>query len=228
VAAASDLQAVMTDIAARFQESTGQTLRVSFGSSGQFAAQIQNGAPFDVFLSADDTYVTRLVDSGRAVRGTVVQYATGRLALWSRNDRGVDLSRGIRALDDPRVRRVAIANPEHAPYGRAAVEALRKAGMYERVRSRLVLGENISQAAQFAQTGNADVGLIALSLTRSPAMDRIGRAMELPQGTYPAIRQSGVLLTRAAANGAARAFLAFMTTPGIAALLRASGFGTQP
>jgi molybdate transport system substrate-binding protein len=228
VAAASDLQAVLPEVAARFQQSTGQAVRISYGSSGQFAAQIQNGAPFDVFLSADEAYVERLVDSGHAVRGSIVQYAFGRLALWTRTDRGVDISGGLRALGNARVRRIAIANPEHAPYGRAAVAALRNAGLYDQVRARLVLGENISQAAQFAQTGNADAGLIALSLTRTAAMQRVGRAVELPSDTYPPIRQTGVLLMRATANRTARAFLDYMTSPETAALLRSSGFGVQP
>ncbi|HUR35614.1 MAG TPA: molybdate ABC transporter substrate-binding protein [Vicinamibacterales bacterium] len=225
VAAASDLQPVLPDIAARFQRVTGQPVSVSFGSSGHFAAQIRNGAPFDVFLSADESHVQVLIDSGYAVRGSVVHYATGRLALWSRSDRGLDLSPGLRALADPRVRRIAIANPDHAPYGRAAIEALRTAGLDARLRDTLVLGESVSQAAQFALTGNADVGIIAVSLTRTPAMQAVGRAVEIAPGAYPVIRQSGVVLARAHANQLATRFLAFVTSPEIAAVLVAAGFG---
>jgi len=171
VAAASDLQNVMPAIAERYEKATGQKVSISFGSSGQFYSQIQNGAPFDLFLSADESYVKLLVDAGHAVGSTVVPYASGRLAIWSRRDRGLNLSRGLPGLVDPQVRRIAIANPDHAPYGRAAVDALRKSGVYDQVRSRLVLGENVAQAAQFAHTGNADAAVIALSLTRTPAMD---------------------------------------------------------
>ena len=155
--------------------------------------------------------------------------ATGRLALWTRSDRGIDITGGIGAVADARVRRLAIANPDHAPYGRAAVDALRRAGLYEQVRSRLVLGENVSQAAQFAQTGNADVAIIALSLTGAPAMRRVGTAVELPRTAFPEIRQSGVIVARSASKEDARRFLAFMTQPDITDLLRASGFGVpQP
>lgn len=228
VAAASDLQGVMPEIAARFQRSTGQALRVSYGSSGQFLSQIQNGAPVDVFLSADDAYVWRLVESGHADRSTVTPYATGRLALWTRTDRGLDLTNGLSSLGDPRIRRIAVANPEHAPYGRAAVEALRRAGVYDRVRTKLVLGENVSQAAQFAQTGNADVALIALSLTLTPAMRASGHGVEIAPAAYPPIRQTGVVVTRSTNAELGRQFLAFLIQPDVAALLGDSGFGVRP
>jgi len=227
VAAASDLQMVMSAISSRYERATGQQLRVSFGSSGQFFAQIQNGAPFDVFLSADETYVTGLVASGQAVAGSVVPYASGRLALWARKDKGLNLANGLRSLADPGVRRIAIANPEHAPYGRAAVEALRRAGVYDQVRTRLVLGENVAQAAQFAQTGNADAALIALSLTRTPAMQNAGTLVEIPPDAHKLIRQSGVVLTRAADKEGARRFLTFLTSDDIATLLATSGFGRR-
>ena len=228
VAAASDLQAVLPEIAARFQRTTGQTLRLAFGSSGQFLSQIQNGAPIDVFLSADDAYVWRLVDSGHADRSTVTPYATGRIALWTRTDRGLDLTNGLSSLADPRIRRIAIANPEHAPYGRAAVEALRRAGVYDQVRTRLVLGENVSQAAQFAQTGNADVALIALSLTLAPAMRSSGHGREIAPEAYSPIRQTGVVVARSPSGELGRQFLAFLTQPEVGALLGNSGFGARP
>jgi len=227
VAAASDLQNVMPTIVQRYEQATGQKVRVSFGSSGQFFSQIQNGAPFDLFLSADESYVKMLVDSGHAVGSAVVPYASGRLAVWSRSDRGLNLSKGLLGLTDPHVRRIAIANPEHAPYGRAAVDALQKSGIYDQVRSRLVLGENVSQAAQFAQTGNADAAVIALSLTRTPSMLAAGTSVEVPPDAYAIIRQTGVVLTRAPDKERARQFLAFLTSRDIAALLAASGFGSS-
>src|SRR5713226_944736 len=125
VAAASDLQSALPAIAAQFEKDTGRQLRLTFGSSGNFFTQIQNGAPFDVFLSADIDYPRRLEGSGRAERDSLYEYARGRLVLWTRNDSGIDLRRGLTVLGEERVRRVAIANPEHAPYGRAAVAALR-------------------------------------------------------------------------------------------------------
>ena len=225
VAAASDLQTVMPEIVSRFQGAAGQMVRVSFGSSGQFVSQIQNGAPFDVFLSADDAYVAQLVESGHAVRSSVLEYAEGRLAMFTRRDSGVDISRGLSALADPKVRRIALANPDHAPYGRAAVAALQGAGIYDRVRSRLVLGENVSQAAQFAQTGNADVGLVALALTRAPAMQKGGISLEVPSELYPPIRQTGAVLTRSNQKDIAGRFLAFLKSAEMATLLRSSGFG---
>src|SRR5206468_9754557 len=158
VAAASDLQSALPAIASRFENATGQPVRLTFGSSGNFFAQIQNGAPFDLFLSADIDYPRRLASSGLAERGSLREYAVGRVVLWTRTDSGVDVKRGLAVLEDSRVRRIAIANPEHAPYGRAAVAALRHEGLYDRVRDKFVLGENISQAAQFADSGSADVG----------------------------------------------------------------------
>jgi len=228
VAAASDLQPVLPEIAARFQRATGQVVRVSFGSSGNFVSQIQQGAPFDVFLSADAEYVNRLVASRHADARSVTGYATGRLALWSRTDRGLSLASGLSALADPRIRTIAIANPEHAPYGRAAVEALRRAGQYDRLRSRLVLGENVAQAAQFAQTGNADVAIVALSLTQAPGMKQAGSAVELPDDAYPRIAQTAVVLTRSRQAGMAARFLAFLGQPDILLLLRTAGFGSRP
>ena len=131
VAAASDLQSALPAIVAQFEKDTGQQVRLTFGSSGNFFAQIENGAPFDIFLSADIDYPRRLEGSGQAERGSLYEYATGRLVLWTRHDSGIDVRRGLAVLTDVRVRRVAIANPEHAPYGRAAVAALRHERLYE-------------------------------------------------------------------------------------------------
>jgi len=228
VAAASDLQTVMPEIAARYRTATGERVRISYGSSGQFVAQIQNDAPIDLFLSADDGYVRRLVASGHADRASAVQYARGRLAMWTRSDSGIDLGRGLSSLSDARVRRIAIANPAHAPYGSAAMEALRRAGLAEHLGRRLVMGENVSQAAQFAQTGSADAAIIALSLTRAPAMQRVGVAIELPEASYPPILQTGVIVSRSTKKAAAQRFLRFLKEPEVAALLRASGFGVEP
>jgi molybdate transport system substrate-binding protein len=225
VAAASDLQTVMPEMAERFRVASGQTLRIAYGSSGQFVSQIQNGAPFDVLLSADLDYVRQLVASGHADADTVLPYANGRLAIWARHDRQIDVSRGLAALTDPRVRRIAIANPAHAPYGRAAVSALQHAALYDSLRGRLVLGENIAQAAQFVESGSADVGLIALSLAISPALRAVGAYVEVPADAYPPIRQGAVVVARSANKANARQFLAFLASRDSVALLQSFGFG---
>jgi len=170
VAAAADLQAVMPQLVSRFERDTGVRAMVSYGSSGSFFAQIQNGAPFDAFFSADVDYPKRLVAGGYADADSLYEYATGHLVVWTRSGSGIDVTRGLSIVADPRVTRVAIANPQYAPYGRAAVEALRHERLYDQVAPKLVRGENISQAAQFAASGNADVGLLAKSLAVGPAL----------------------------------------------------------
>jgi len=224
VAAAADLQAVLPELAARFEKDSGRRVRLTFGSSGNFFAQIQNGAPFDVFLSADITYPRRLGQGGLAEPDTLKRYAVGRIALWTRADSGIDISRVLQALVGPGVRRIALANPAHAPYGRAAVEALRRAGLYEKARTRFVLGENVSQAAQFAHSGNADVGIIALSLALAPAMKASGVYVEIPPSLHRPIEQGAIVLRAARDKAAAREFLAFLGRVDSVSLLRASGF----
>jgi molybdate transport system substrate-binding protein len=225
VAAASDLQAALPGVAARFEKETGARVRLTFGSSGNFFAQIQNGAPFDVFLSADIDYPRQLAARGFGEHGTLTPYATGRLVLWTRRDSGIDVGRGLEALRGPAVRRIAIANPAHAPYGRAAVAALRRAGLYDAVRDRLVMGENISQAAQFAQLGDAEAGIIALSLASGPAMTATGTYAEIPVTLYPPIAQGAIVPTSAREKALARQFLTFLIRPEISAHLHAFGFG---
>ncbi len=194
VAAASDLQSVLPQIAERFQRETGHAVTLTFGSSGNFLAQIQNGAPFDLFFSADIDYPKQLEMAGLTEPGTLYNYAIGKIVVWTRSDSGIDVRRGLAALDDPRIRKIAIANPEHAPYGRAAVAALQRQQLYEKVRGKLVLGENISQAAQFVQSGNAEVGILALSLALAPALASSGRISSFRDSLYPPIDQGAVIL----------------------------------
>jgi molybdate transport system substrate-binding protein len=224
IAAASDLQVVMPEIVIRFERETGRTARVTFGSSGNFFAQIQHGAPFDVYFSADLDYPTRLEAVGLAEPGTLHRYATGRIALWTTRGSGVDPSRGLAMLRDPAVRRIAIANPEHAPYGRAAVEALRRTGIYDEIKGKLVLGENISQAAQFVQSGNAQVGLVALSVCLSPAMWGVGQYAVVDRSLHLPIEQAAIVIRRSRNQAAARDFMAFVRRPEIVQLLTQSGF----
>jgi molybdate transport system substrate-binding protein len=224
VAAASDLQAALPLVAAQFEKDTGRQISLTFGSSGNFFTQIQNGAPFDVFLSADIDYARQLEGSGEAERGSLYEYGTGRLVLWTRNDSGIDVRRGLTVVTDARVRRIAIANPEHAPYGRAAIGALRHEGLYERVRGKIVLGENISQAAQFAETGSADVGVLALALALSPALTGAGAYVEIPDSWYPPIQQAAVVLTSSRQKPLARQFIEFLGKPDCVRILQAYGF----
>ena len=178
---------------------------VTYGSSGSFYAQIENGAPFDLFLSADAEYPRRLAANGLA-DGEPFLYAVGRIALWVPASSTLDLrALGLRALLDPSVAKVAIANPRHAPYGRAAEAAMRSLGVYDGVKEKLVLGENVAQAAQFVQSGAADAGVIALSLALAPPMRSSGRYVEIPLESYPRMDQGGIVLKGTREPAAARA-----------------------
>lgn len=225
VAAASDLQYALEEIAQAFRaEHPGADLRITYGSSGNFVAQIASGAPFDVFLSADAAYAERIVDAGLAEPGDLFAYALGRLALWVPPGSGLDIGKlGLRALLDHSVSRVAIANPAHAPYGRAAQAALRSAGIQAEVAPKLVLGENAAQAAQFAASGAAQAGLIPLSLALAPPMQK-GRHVEVPGEAYPALVQKGLVLRRAAGSRLARDLAAFLRGPAAVAILQRHGF----
>jgi molybdate transport system substrate-binding protein len=224
VAAASDLTYAMNEIAANFEKSTGCVVRLSFGSSGNFLTQIENGAPFDVFFSADITYPRKLESDGLAVPGSTYQYAVGKIVLWTRKDSRVDIGGGLHALRDPAVQKIAIANPEHAPYGRAAEEALRKSGVYDAVKDRLVLGENISQAAEFVESGNAGAGILALSLALSPALYAEGRFNSIPANLYTPIQQGAVIMRAAANLEGAGQFLDYIKMKATVAVLERYGF----
>ena len=224
VAAASDLQAVFPELARRFTADTGIRVTASFGSSGSFFAQIGNGAPYDLFFSADIDYPRQLAAAGLGEADSLYTYATGHIVLWTRRDSGIDVRRGLDVLRDPRVRRIAIANPLHAPYGRAAVAALRGAGVYGTVRQKIVLGENVSQTAQLADSGNADVAILAMSLARGSALQRSGVYSEIPPSSHPPIEQAAIVVRGAANADAARRFLAFLRSEPARALLRQAGF----
>jgi molybdate transport system substrate-binding protein len=224
IAAASDLQSVFPALTARFEREARQKAEVSFGSSGNFFAQLRNGEPLALFFSADVEYARQLESAGQTVPGTLVQYASGRIVLWTRAETNLDLTRGLAILAEPRVRRIAIANPEHAPYGRAAVAALRHDQLYDRVRSKFVLGENVSQAAQFAQSGNADAGIVALSLALAPAMRATGHFVEIPASYHPPIEQAAVVMRSSRQPDVARQFLTFLQRPENLRVLQDAGF----
>jgi molybdate transport system substrate-binding protein len=227
VAAAADLQFAMQDVAARFQQETGKTVKLIYGSSGNFFQQIQNGAPFDMFLSANLDYPKKLEAAGLIEPGSYYQYAKGKIVIWVPKESKLDLSSGIRALLDPSIKKIAVANPQHAPYGQAAVAAMQKEDVYEKVKDKLVLGENISQTASFVVSGSADVGIVALSLALSPNMKDKGRYAEIPGDEYQPIEQACVIISSSVNKETARRFLAFVKTAAIADVLRSYGFEVQ-
>ncbi len=223
VAAASDLNFAIKEVIREFERTTGHKVRLTLGSSGNFYAQIENGAPFDVFLSADVAYPRQLEQHGHAIAGSTFVYGTGRIALWVHSRSSLNVDRlGMRALLDPSVKKIAIANPQHAPYGRAAVAAMQHANVHEAVRSRLVLGENISQAAQFVQSGAADIGVIALSIALSEPMQKSGRHWIIPADTYPKLEQGAALLKRA--GPAARQFHSWLKSAAAKQVFSKYGF----
>jgi molybdate transport system substrate-binding protein len=227
VAAASDLQAALPELVERFEREARATVTVSFGSSGNFFAQIQNGAPYDVYLSADIDYPRQLIASKHADAQSLYRYATGRLVLWTRKESGIGVTRGLSILKDPRVRRIAVANARLAPYGRAAEAALRRENLYDAVRDKLVIGDNISQTAQLVDSGNADVGIIALSLALGPTLRASGHYFEIPESAHPPIEQAAVVLAASKNKDLANELLAYLKRPEVARLLHQFGFMTK-
>jgi len=225
VAAAADLRFALDELVLQFRAThPAVDLAITYGSSGNFFAQIQNGAPFDVFLSADVDYPRRLVAASLASKDSLFLYGAGRIVVWVPAGSPLDpAALGIHALEAASVRHIAIANPQHAPYGRAAVAALRSLGVYDRVAPKLVLGENIAQAFEFVESGAAEVGIVALSLALAPAARTHGRYWEVPQDAYPKIEQGGVILSRAPAGPAAR-FRAFLLSEEARRILKQYGF----
>jgi len=224
VAAAADLQFAMQDVAARFQKETGKTVEVTYGSSGNFFQQIQNGAPFDMFFSANLDYPKKLEAAGFTEPGSFYLYSNGNIVIWVKNDSKLDLKSGMQLLLDPSVKKIAVANPQHAPYGQAAVAAMQKANIYEKVKDKFVLGENISQTASFVVSGAADVGIVALSLALSPNMKDQGRYVEVPSGDYPPIAQACVILKSSKNKEVAGQFLSYFKSDAVAAILKSYGF----
>ena len=227
VAAASDLQAALPEIVKGFEREAKAAVTVSFGSSGNFFAQIQNGAPYDVYLSADIDYPRQLIASKYADASSLYRYATGRIVLWTRKDSGIDVTRGLSILKDARVKRVAIANPKVAPYGRAADAVLQRENLFDIVRPKLVIGDNISQTAQLVDSGNADVGIIALSLALGPALRASGQYFEIPESAHPPIEQAAVIVAASRNKPLAGELLAYLKRPEVARRLHEFGFMTK-
>ena len=225
IAAAADLNYAMKNLAARFEQKTGERVGLSLGASGNLYSQIQNGAPYDLFFSADAEYPRKLAAAGLIEKGSLRTYAVGHLVLWAPYASKLDpQSLKMNLLVQPSVKKIAIANPEHAPYGRAAMAALEHFGLTAKLADKLVLGENVSQAAQFVQSGNAQAGLIPLSLALSPAMKRAGTYWEVPPDSYPAIEQVVGMLSSSKHKEAAQAFIDFLGSPEGATVLQQYGF----
>ena len=218
IAAAADLRFALAELTAAFKDTHHDIdLEVSYGSSGSFFGQLLNRAPFDLFLSADLDYPRQLAERGLILPGTEFTYGVGRIVLWTLASSPIDATRGgMNTLTDSRVRHIAIANPEHAPYGRAAVSTLRSAGVCDRAASKLVFGENVSEALQ--------VGIIAMSLALSPALENRGRFLEIPLESYPRIEQGGAIVSWTSHADAARQFRSFMMTAEARAVLKRYGF----
>jgi molybdate transport system substrate-binding protein len=225
VAAASDLKFALSEVAARFQQETGKEVRISFGSSGNFARQIPQGAPFDLFLSADEGYIFRLATQG-FLRDEGSLYAIGRIVLMVPHGVSIvadgELKGLATALREGKVMRFAIANPEHAPYGKRAEEALKSAGLWEAIKDKLVLGENVSQAAQFATSGSAQGGIFAYSLVLSPEVAKLGSYALIPDRMHQPLNQRMALTKRA--GTAAEAFYAYLRAPAARAIFEKFGF----
>ena len=224
VAAAADLSTVMQKLAPEFEKQTGIHVSVSLGSSGNFFAQLRNGAPFDAFLSADKSYPEKLQEAGLTEPGTLVTDARGRLVLWIASNPSSVEGEDLKVLLRPSIHRIAIANPEHAPYGRAAVAVLKHYGVYDQVKDKLVLGENISQTAQFADSGNAEAAFIAYPLATTESMKQKGRFRKLAQDSYPPLDQAGVVLRSSTNKESAQKFLTFLASPQAQFIFRNNGF----
>lgn len=224
IAAASDLNFAFKDVVAEYEKKTGDQVKLTLGSSGNFYSQIENGAPFDLYFSADIRYPQKLIEGGHGVADSLYKYAVGRIVLWVPTGSAVPIDKGLESLASPSVRKVAIANPKHAPYGRAAVAALEHFKLYDATKDKLVMGENISQAAQFVESGASDAGIIALSLAMAPTMKAVGKYWEVPANAHPPIEQGAVVLKRSTNQEKARKFLNFLQGNEGQEIMRRYGF----
>jgi molybdate transport system substrate-binding protein len=226
VAAAADLKFVMEEMIEKFQQRSPEiSVKVTYGSSGNFYSQLVNQAPFDIYFSADVGYPRKLSEQGLTLEGSDFVYAVGRIVIWAPAFSEIDVERlGAEALRHSSVRHIAIANPKHAPYGKAAEAAMRSLGLYEAVREKLVYGENVAQAFQFIQSGAAEIGVIALSLALAPNARDQGRYWEIPQQAYPRLDQGGVILRWAKGPTAARNFRSFVLGSTGREILKRYGF----
>lgn len=222
IAAAADLKFAMNEIVASFQElHPADQIEVNYGSSGRFHTQILQGAPYDLYFSADIAFPRELAKAGFA-SSEVKPYALGRIVLWSAS---LDASKmTLESLLDPKITRIAIANPKHAPYGKRAEEALRSSGLWDKIESKLVYGENIAQTAQFVQTGNAQAGIIALALAVNPKLQSLGAYWLIPDTLHEPLEQGFVITKRAEKNQIAKQFASYMASKSARAVMTKYGF----
>lgn len=227
VAMAADLRFVEVELEQEFERlNPGIKLEPTFGSSGELFAQMLNLAPYDVFLSADLVYPQKLVDQRVAKADSLFRYAIGHIVLWVRNDSPLQVeTAGVEILKDPRLKKFAIANPKTAPYGRAAAAALKQLGLYDELQSKLVLGKNVAQTAQFAESGAADAAVIGLSFATSREFAGKGKYWMFPAESYPRMDQAGVILDHTQQAAAARKFCDFLQSPPATEIFRKYGFG---
>ncbi len=222
IAAAADLRFAMDDIVALFMNAhPGARIQTVYGSSGKFSTQIRQGAPYDIYFSADIAYPRSLYEDGLSASAPQV-YGVGRIVLWSSAPQTAQMT--LADLTDPAIRSIAIADPRHAPYGKRAQEALNAAGVWDKVERKLVYGENIAQTAQFVQSGNAQVGIIALSLALSPELAKQGSHALIPDRLHQPLLQGFVITRRAAGNALAQEFARFMSGREASAIMSQSGF----
>lgn len=228
IAAASDLRWALDEVSTAFQREQPGKIAITYGSSGNFHSQLMNKAPFDLFLSADVGYPKDLAQRGLGVKDSLFVYGKGRVVLWVPKASPIAVeSLGLAALRHPSVKKIALANPRHAPYGRAAEAALKKARLWDSLKDELVLGENISQTAQFVQSGAADIGFIALSLVMAGPMKDQGRWWMIPSEDHPTLEQGGVILSWATDPALARAFREFMLSPEGTQIMKKYGFNSK-
>ena len=222
IAAAADLKFAMDEIVTAFNRShTGNEVQVVYGSSGKFHTQIQQGGPYDLYFSADIAYPRELAKQGLAA-SEVKSYGVGRIVLWSSEMDAAKMT--LASLGDPKIHRIAIANPKHAPYGKRAEEALRAAGLWDKVQSKLVFGENISQAAQYVQSGNAEVGIIALALVLNPELLKKGGYYLVPENLHHPLEQGFIVTRRGAGKPLARQFAEYMGSKPVRGVMTKYGF----
>ncbi len=228
IAAAADLEPVLPPILEQFQQATGIRAEATYQASAALTTQIQNGAPFDLFLSADLSYPKRLIDAGladaagTADSSTPITYAKGTLVLWTRKDSQLPPP-SLDLLRSPLLKRLAVANPDRAPYGRAAVAALTSLKFYDQLKPRIVTAENISQTAQFVDSGNADAGLISLTSALTPRLASSGAYFVIPRDLYPPIEQGAVIVSKTSQRAAVHKLLDFLLSPPVQAQLAKSG-----
>lgn len=228
VAAAADLEPVLPPLLEQFQRATGISVEATYQASAMLTTQIQNGAPFDLFLSADLSFPKRLIDAGFADAAgssdssTPITYAKGTLVLWTRNDSGLPAP-SLDLLRSPALKRLAMANPDRAPYGRAAVAALNSLKLYDQLKPRIVTAENIAQAAQFVESGNADAGLLSLTSALTPRLSASGRYFVIPRDLYPPLEQGAVIVSKTTQRAAVHKLLDFLLSAPVQAQLARSG-----